>query len=247
MPVDTHEKQRFRSKVEWEALVAALGLCAFHLAAPTVLKARRHRWEARGGSFAAGLAAAYVFLQLVPELTEIDLASGVEVHFLVLVGFALLYGIETKLAAGKERGTPTIHEFALRLSVGVIYNTLLIYTIAEQLPDEVAASIIYVLGLGLHLVVMDNGLEERFEARFRTVGRFALCLALLLGWSLASLTDLGEGLVDPLTALLVGFFLFHILHDELPDARQAQLGAFFLGISLFAGLHLAAHPLWASA
>lgn len=233
--------------MEREALVAALGLCAFHLAAPTILKARRDQWEVRGASFAAGLAAAYVFLQLVPELTELNLASGVRIHFLVLVGFALLYGIETKLVSGKARGAPTIHEFTLRLGVGAVYNTLLIYTIAEQLPDNVAASIIYVLGLGLHLVVMDNGLEERFEARFRSVGRFVLCLALLLGWSLASLTDLGAGLVDSITALLVGFFLFHILHDELPDARQAQLGAFFLGISLFAGLHLAAFPLWASA
>ena len=98
------------------ALAAAVVLAALHLLAPRIRKLPLVPANATG-SFAGGLAVAYVFLHLLPELSEGNKAVGdalqdvvtitplldLGIFLVALAGFLLFYGLE-RLA---QRSAPT--------------------------------------------------------------------------------------------------------------------------------------------
>ena len=91
----------------WGALLLAVVLAALHLLAPRIRKLPFVP-ETATGSFAGGLAVAYVFLHLLPELTEGNQAIGealgdvveptplldLAIFAVALAGFTLFYGLE---------------------------------------------------------------------------------------------------------------------------------------------------------
>jgi exosortase/archaeosortase len=53
------------------------------------------------GSLGGGIAVAYIFLQLLPELEAAEgRLLGDSIHLIVLVGFVVFWGLEVKLQAG---------------------------------------------------------------------------------------------------------------------------------------------------
>jgi hypothetical protein len=96
----------------WGALLIALSLAALHVAAPRIRRLPLVP-ERATGSFAGGLAVAYVFLHLLPEIAAGNetvgaaLADVIEptpllelgIFLVALIGFAAFYGLE-RLAAG---------------------------------------------------------------------------------------------------------------------------------------------------
>jgi hypothetical protein len=109
------------------ALVAAVALAALHLAAPHIRRLPLVP-ERATGSFAGGLAVAYVFLHLLPEIAEGNEAIGAALSdvveptplvdlgiFLVaLAGFAAFYGLQ-RLA---DRQAPAPARSAVPVGVG---------------------------------------------------------------------------------------------------------------------------------
>jgi hypothetical protein len=89
------------------ALVATLALVALHLAAPRIRRLPLVP-EAATGSFAGGLAVAYVFLHLLPEVAEGNESIGEALHnvieptplldlgifFVALVGFVAFFALQ---------------------------------------------------------------------------------------------------------------------------------------------------------
>ena len=59
------------------------------------------------------------------------------------------------------------------------------------------------------------------------------------GYAVSLLGQPDEALIDVLTALLAGFMMFNIFHNEVPEYRDAHFRGFLLG----AGLFLVAHVL----
>lgn len=174
------------------ALAIALVLAGLHLAAPRIRKLPMVP-ERATGSFAGGLAVAYVFLHLLPEIAAGDEKVGEELSdvleptpllelgiFLVaLVGFVVFYGLE-RLAVGST-GRPgvdargTHHEpagvFWLHLGSFMIYNALITYTMALRLRTGIAFAVLFTIAMGLHFVLTDRGLEEHYPRRFERIGR----------------------------------------------------------------------------
>src|SRR3954471_12817209 len=109
------------------SLVVAVVLAALHLAAPHIRRLPLVP-ERATGSFAGGLAVAYVFLHLVPEIAEGNEAIGAALSdvveptplvdlgiFLVaLAGFAAFYGLQ-RLA---DRQAPVPSRSGVRVGAG---------------------------------------------------------------------------------------------------------------------------------
>jgi hypothetical protein len=235
------------------ALVTALVLALLHLAAPRI---RRLPFvpERATGSFAGGLAVAYVFLHLLPEIAEGNesigeaLARVVEptplldlgIFLVALAGFAAFYGLER--LADRQQGSGTTADapagvYRLHLGSFVVYNALITYTMALRLRTGVAFAVLFTIAMGLHFVLTDRSLEEHYPRRFAGTGRLVLAAALLVGWALAAVfAPTSPVLVAVLTALLGGSILLNVFKEELPSTGRSSYGWFMVGLTVYAGL-----------
>lgn len=248
------------------ALAIAVVLAGLHLAAPRI---RRLPFvpEAATGSFAGGLAVAYVFLHLLPELADGNEAVGqalsdvlrptplvdLGIFVVALAGFTAFYGLE-RLAArsrspervrvpagggGIDERPPRTPAGVYRLHLGsfLVYNALITYTMVLRLRTGLAFALLFTVAMGLHFVLTDRGLEERYPDRFGAGGRAALSGALLVGWLLSAVfAPSSTLLVALLTALLAGSILLNVFKEEIPSDRRSRFGWFVVGLVLYAGL-----------
>ena len=234
------------------ALALVLVLAGLHLAAPYIRRLPLVP-ERATASFAGGLAVAYVFLHLLPEVAEGNEAVGealsdvleptplldLGIFVVALTGFAIFYGLE-HLARSRRPvagGEPVAPVYWLHLGAFAGYNVLITYTMALRVRTGLLFAVLFTVAMGLHFVLTDRGLEEHYPRRFTGSGRLLLAGALLLGWGLSALAaPVSTLLVVVLTALLAGSVLLNVFKEELPSDRNASFGWFLAGLVLYAGL-----------
>ncbi len=235
------------------ALLIALVLVALHVAAPRIRRLPLVP-ERVTGSFAGGLAVAYVFLHLLPELAEGNEAIGealsdvveptplleLGVFLVALAGFAAFYGLErlarTRAATGPGGREPA-GVYWLHLGSFMVYNALITYTMALRLRTGLAFAVLFTIAMGLHFVLTDRSLEEHYPRRFPRSGRLLLAAALLSGWALDALFAPDSTVVVALlTALLAGSILLNVFKDELPTTGRSSYGWFLTGLASYAAL-----------
>lgn len=235
------------------ALLISVLLASLHVAAPRI---RRLPFvpERVTGSFAGGLAVAYVFLHLLPELAEGNEAIGealsdvvdptplldLGIFVVALAGFAAFYGLErlarARAATGGAAREPT-GVYWLHLGSFMVYNALITYTMALRLRTGVAFTVLFAIAMGLHFVLTDRSLEEHYPRRFPRTGRALLAAALLVGWGLDALfAPTSTVTVALLTALLGGSILLNVFKEELPSTGRSSYGWFLTGLGIYAAL-----------
>ena len=240
------------------ALLIAVLLSGLHLAAPRIRRLPGVP-ERATGSFAGGLAVAYVFLHLLPEVAEGNEAVGealgrvfrptplsdLGIFLVALAGFTVFYGLE-RLAdrtgapaptAGDRPGDGPTAVYRLHLASFMVYNALITYTMVLRLRTGVAFAVLFTVAMGLHFVLTDRGLEERYPRQFSLGGRLALAAALIVGWVVSALFAPSSALVVALlTALLAGSILLNVFKEEIPSGRRSSFAWFVIGLVLYAGL-----------
>jgi len=235
----------------WIALALTLGLVALHLAAPRIrtLPLIPERYT---GSFAGGLAVAYVFLHLLPELAAGSEAAGevlsdiveptplleLAIFLVALAGFTTFYGLE-RLADRHDDKVDgrSAYVYWLHLGSFIIYNALITYTLILRVQTGLLFAILFTVAMGLHFLLTDRGLAEHYPRRFRSGGRILLAASLLAGWALAAVAAPASTVaVALLTALLAGFVLLNVFKEEIPSARSSSFIGFSAGLALYAVL-----------
>lgn len=233
------------------ALALAVVLAVLHLAAPRIRRLPLVPEHATA-SFAGGLAVAYVFLHLLPELAEGNEAIGealsdvveptplfdLGIFLVALVGFTAFYGLERlAVRTGTVRAEEPPGIFWLHLGSFTVYNVLITYTMALRVRTGLVFALLFTVAMGLHFVLTDRGLEEHYPRRFARLGRPVLAGALLLGWVLSALAAPTSTLtVSLLTALLGGSILLNVFKEELPSDRNSSFPWFLTGLVLYAAL-----------
>lgn len=238
--------------VVWTTFLAAVALAGLHLIGGRLKfldVVPRSRWL----SIAGGVAVAYALLHLLPELHEhTQVFAGVEgrkrplaeqlVYVLTLVGLVTFYGLErvARHARGHpdpESVAPTV--FWLHVASYAVYNALIGYLLVrEQRSGQ--SMLLFTIGIGLHFVVNDYGLQHHHRQRYRLVGRWILGAAILLGWLIGQLTEIHEAVTASIVAFLAGGILLNTFKEELPEERESRYWAFAAGAFGYAALLLAA-------
>ncbi len=217
-----------------EILVVAAVFAAVHLATPLIARAIRN--PERFESFSGGLAVAYVFLHLLPELDEGHALLGTRIYFVALFGFAAVYAFEYRMTH-RDRDAEGAH-FALHTTLATVYTALLVFTLGAQLPATLPMTLVFIVSIGMHLSSGDVGSLNRYGDRFRNRGRYILAAAAMAGYALSLFRRPHEAAIDALTALLAGFMLFRVFREELPHLSKAKLRPFFAGMVTFLLLHV---------
>lgn len=233
------------------SLLIAVTLAALHLLAPHVRRLPGVP-ERATSSFAGGVAVAYVFLHLLPELSEGNEAIGealgdrleatplldLAVFAVALAGFAAFYGLERLARRGGSGGAEAAAPvFYLHLAAFFVYNALITYTMPLRLRTGIVFALLFSVAMALHFVLTDRGLVEHYPRRFTHRGRFLLALALLVGWvAVALFAPVSTLLVSLLTALLGGSILLNVFKEELPSERESSFAWFASGLALYAAL-----------
>jgi len=239
--------------VQLGALLAALGLALVHLYGGKLRflgGTPRSVWLSTAG----GVSVAYVFVHLLPEVSEVqealeDALGGalgfLENHsFLVaLVGLVVFYGLERAAKASRKQRGGEAHAtaagvFWLHIGSFALYNLLIGYLLVRRPEGGLLALALFFVAMALHFVVNDYGLREHHKAAYTRTGRWVLAGAVLLGWTVALFGEVSEAAIGVLLAFLAGGVVLNVLKEELPAERESRFWPFALGVAVYTALLL---------
>jgi hypothetical protein len=236
-------------------LLAALLLAAVHLGAGRLgflWTQPRSQWL----SFAGGIAVAYVFVRIMPELaasqdTIAELVRAwlgfIEHHvFLIaLTGLVVFYGLERTAVRSRRRRTAAGEDdrtsaavFWLHIASFTLYNALVGYLLVHREVPTALGLVFLTVAMAVHFVVNDFGLREHHKDLYTRYGRWLLAAAVLAGWLVGVLTRISDAAVAVLLAFLGGGVILNVLKEELPDERASRFWPFALGVAIYAALLL---------
>ena len=223
------------SQFFWTLFLITSALASLH-----ILAHHFHRFfksfELFFASFSGGLAIAYVFLELFPELEEAEKVLGKSIHVITLLGFIIFYGIQSLILQNSIRKKAIEYRiFYTEISFLFIYNSLIIYTIPDRLGKLNSGLLLYSLSMGLHLLVNNYALQKKHAPRFYKIACYILAFSLFLGFLMNIFVDplLNEVISDMLTAILAGFVLFNVFVEELPHPKSSTFLWFLSGIAFY--------------
>jgi hypothetical protein len=246
------------------SFLAALAFSLVNLFSLTLFRvAERHKRLLL--SFFGGVAAAYVFLDLLPSLwyagsylTQITggtrLAGVYEdaIFLVVFAGFLTFFILET-LAKHSRQKNQAITKQAYNQTVAnkqlyivhfasyAFISLVLSYTLIFEFQTSPIGGIIYAFAVSLTLFISNDTMIEHYKHYQIRVGRYVGAVVPLAGWAVSLLVPehLGEAYV--LLAFISGAILYHSIKNEVPSASRTQSLALFLVGAIFYMLLLFIH------
>lgn len=210
-------------------------------------------------SGAGGVAVAYVFLHLLPDLVahQETLAAGlglgpdvaeVTIFGMALAGVTAFYGLE-RLARGSWQplATPVddagnVRVFWIHIGAFALYNALIGYLLVHPEAPGLDSALLFFAAMAMHFVTNDFGMRDHHRLRYDAVGRWVLAGAVLAGWLLGQLTDLPDLAIALLFSFLAGGVMLNVLKEELPEDRQSRFLPFLAGALGYSALLVAFNP-----
>ena len=206
----------------------------------------RSRWL----SFSGGVSVGYVFIQVFPEMAEVQeaftdhdnwlVALEHQAYLLALFGLCLFYGLEKLIKSARQneqhQEPKRLTAFGVHLASFAIYNGLIGYLLVHREDPDLTGLLFYALAIGLHFLVNDFGLREHHQQRYHHYGRWILAFSIILGWLIGLTTTINELLIHGLFAFLAGSIILNVLKEELPEERKSRFLPFLGGVAAFAGL-----------
>ncbi|MGG6239780.1 hypothetical protein ACQ4N7_14230 [Nodosilinea sp. AN01ver1] len=241
--------------VTLSGLIAA-GLAIVHLLAKNLLFLQvvpRSRWL----SFGSGVSVAYVFVHILPELSEqqesIQATLNRELLFLenhvyliALLGVAIFYGLERLTKQSRQqnqaKGQGDVaerHVFGIHMASFAVYNALIGYLLLHRETPNLASLFTFAVAMALHFVVNDYGLRQDHKHNYDQIGRWVLAAAIMVGWAIGTSTEIHRAAIAVLFAFLAGGVILNVLKEELPEERKSHFGSFAIGAAGYSLLLLA--------
>jgi uncharacterized membrane protein required for colicin V production len=209
-------------------------------------------------SFGAGVAVAYVFVELLPELAEYQdrfLAATAQQAFLfaerrvflaALVGFVLYYGLENFVAwsrasrtvRGQEGHTPLVYR--LHLGGFAAYSSLIGYVLIREPESEPLALAFYTIAMFLHFLGIDHSLDREHGRIYQQRGKWILAAATFAGCLVGILIKIPDRYLATLMGFIAGGVVVNSMVMELPKEKEGRFWAFCTGALLYSLLLLVA-------
>lgn len=214
-------------------------------------------------SVVAGVSVAYVFVDLLPLMSEereafLAVAEGrrlvapeFRVHIAALVGFLWFYGLDHFVGSRQE--TPSIAEEAAAepsaqpvhwLHVGgfALYNLMIGYLLIEWSEKPVSLAL-YCGALGLHFLITDDGMRRGYGAMYDRVVRWLMATCIVAGALVAGFAPLSIGVLTTVVGVVAGGVVINSVKDEMPSAGGGRFLPSVVGALAYATLIMVASRL----
>ena len=215
----------------------------------------KHRRRAL--SIAAGVAVAYVFIDILPELAMHRLAlvealghdilfAGQRIYIAALLGFILFYGLDYMVlhagAGHHEEGGERAMDYVFWLHVGGFcgYGWLIGYLLPERAGAGALPLVLYTVAMAFHFVLIDHQLEHEHGRAYDRVGRWLLAGSILIGCVVGATLHISELAISRLFAVVAGGVVITSAQAELPRDKDGRFGWFVFGAAAYATLLLLA-------
>ena len=242
----------------WVAFLATLFLMSFHLLSHWFSTHLPGNGKAFA-SFSGGVAVAYVFLHMLPNLVEYNKPMGkyllthqwltpfteLSIYVVALLGFIVYYGFDLLAERQQIKKHNDGLVYMLHLGMFCLYNFLITYTMSLRAQDSTTATCLFTLSMALHFLLTDRKFSRIYPKPFTHLGRYLLCGALFVGWFCSVIFDPVNVLVSAfMVAFLSGSVLLNVFREELPSTEIIHYFWFTLGSILIAGILLLQTWIW---
>jgi hypothetical protein len=206
----------------------------------------KHTWQA----FSSGVAEAYIFIHVIPELEEhrkivTETAIGTlfdaekRFYLWVLAGLIVFVGM-TRLQFATN--TLRSHQFSLRfwgeIAGYTSYSLLLGYLLLHREDKTILSLALFVVAMSLHLFVVDNELDEKFQIRYRKHGRILLASGLFAGWGLGAIDAFPAPFTSRMFAFVIGGVVITAAREGCRPEGSGPFWWFVAGAALYSALLL---------
>ena len=207
-------------------------------------------------SIGAGVSVAYVFIHMLPELSEasrafVDVTAGTglptpayRVYSSALIGFLAFYGLEhmvrwsrLRAAGGKDgRDVEAPPQVALVQFVGFsLYVGLVGYLLVDSVADDTDQRLaLYAIAMSLHFLCVERSLRTEHPTAFDGAGKYMLAAAALAGWGIAVLTEFSKPFVITVLGFVSGGVVMNSMVMELPGQDDGRYWPFVIGAIFYA-------------
>ena len=197
-------------------------------------------------SFGAGIAVAYVFVRVMPELHDARHVfttgisrplpyAGMGVYFLALIGFLVFYGLDHLRRQWRSTGQRNKGDGSFRLHVGAfaVYGGLVSYQLPEVVGESKLSIALYAVAMSFHFLGVSRHLREENELLYQRVGRWVLAAACAAGWVLSLLFSLPSYVLALTVAFVSGAVIVNSSIMELPSEQDGRFVPFLAGGLLY--------------
>jgi hypothetical protein len=205
----------------------------------------KRRWEALSG----GVAIAYVFVNVIPEIEahrEVVAGSAYgtlldaekKIYLWALTGFVVFAGLTRLRFVQEKSGVPPHSGLVYRGAMAgwSAYMLLIGYLLLHHEGTSLLSLVLFVFAMGLHIFMVDNELTDRFEGLYEPFGRRLLMFGLWFGWALGMVDALPDAFTSRLFAFVMGGVAFTSAHEELPVEESGRFWWFAGGAAAYGTL-----------
>lgn len=206
-------------------------------------------------SIGAGVSTAYVFVHMLPEMSEAGEAfvaatahrnlplSELRIYGAALAGFLVFYGLENLVTWSRERAGGRAEDreaprpvVLLHIAGFAAYAGLASYLMVRAVTDRPVPIALYAVAMGLHFLGVDHALRREHGAFYDRAGRFVLAAAALAGWGIGTVTELSRPTVITGLGIVSGGVVMNSMVMELPDEKDGRFWPFVVGAVSYAAL-----------
>jgi hypothetical protein len=193
-------------------------------------------------SFGGGMAAAYVFVHVMPELasmrrtfaasTSLPLRyEGMAIYMVALAGFMLYYGLDRLHRDAQRQEDARKRMVAFRLHIGGfgLYVCMMGYLLVSNGVEGGTSIGLFVLAIALHFLSIDHMLRREHGLAYERRGRFLLAAMVLAGWAAGEVITVAPVTVAPVVAFVSGGIIMNSMLMELPTEREGRFLPFMVG------------------
>lgn len=200
-------------------------------------------------SFEAGVAVSYVFVHLLPELSEYQEAVAEQVanpvlryienqiYIVAMGGLVLFYVIEQLVRKAnhdqrmKDTEEPGSVVFWLQMASFFLYNAIIGYLLVRGEFSLPLGLLFYFLALGVHFVTNDWSLRRHHKEAYDKYGRTLLSLSPVIGWTAGVFAEISIVRLSVLQAFIAGGVILNVMKEELPEEQQSSITSFLGGVT----------------
>ena len=216
-----------------------------------------HRRYWRFLSFAAGIAVAYVFVDVMPALSrmqDIAMLSQNEfkrmfpeysVYLWTMAGFLIFYFLDTMVARPQRimenhedgHSGAVLWQEWVHIGGFALYAWLLTYIMVWKVHETIALYL-YGVAMGLHIFPIACNLSSHYKKSYDRGGAYLLALASLAGWASGFALVISTPILINLVAVVCGGVIVNSLISELPKEGEGRHWPFLAGALIFTALLL---------